>query len=164
MKDEITNPSPVEAFRMAMRQIAATVTIISTKDGVGDWVGITATAVTSVSFDPPSMLVCVNRASPANKAIRESRAFCVNLLVKGHHTMAGTFGSTDQRANRFIPDQWRTGMSDIPYLIEARANLFCEVADAHEFGTHTIVIGVVKEARITDSGSPLIYLDGKYLP
>jgi flavin reductase (DIM6/NTAB) family NADH-FMN oxidoreductase RutF len=149
---------------MALRHFAATVTVISTRTRSGSWVGMTATAVSSLSFEPPSLLFCTHRLSHLLATTWESGIFCVNVLGSGHQQLAANFGSTAPQAHHFAPDEWRAGRADLPLVIAARANLFSEIAEVHEFGGHSVIIGVVKDVRVSGTGTPLIYLEGSYLP
>ena len=88
-------------FKEAMRQVAATVSIISTRSE-GSRYGMTATAVTSVSCDPPSLLVCINRSASIHKPLEERKLFWVNLLREGQQSLCSTFsgGKTGRAALR----------------------------------------------------------------
>jgi flavin reductase (DIM6/NTAB) family NADH-FMN oxidoreductase RutF/nitroreductase len=152
-------------FKTAMRRLAATVCIISTTSEDG-WHGMTATAVTSVSVDPPSILVCVNTTTSLHKVLHSGTHFCVNLLRASQESVAGTFSSSAIRgADRFAANAWKAnGAEDgLPYLVDAQANLFCEIDHTVPYGTHTIFIGRVNAVRNGELVAPLLYADGQYL-
>lgn len=158
-------PDLQQEFKNAMRRLAATVCIISTTDDDG-WHGMTATAVTSVSMDPPSVLVCVNTTASLHKVLHAGSRFCVNLLRASQESFAGTFSSSKIRgADRFAPHAWKANEQEhgLPYLVEAQSNLFCDIDQAVSYGTHTIFIGRVNAVRNGDLVSPLLYADGQYL-
>ena len=166
-------PTPADApsaalqqeFKSAMRRLAATVCIISTAGEEG-WHGMTATAVTSVSTDPPSVLVCVNTTASLHRVLHSGTRFCVNLLRASQESYAGTFSSSKIRGtDRFSEDAWKANeeQSGLPYLVEAQANLFCDIDSMVPYGTHTIFIGRVNAVRNGDLVSPLLYADGQYL-
>ena len=152
-------------FKSAMRRLAATVCIISTT-GEDGWHGMTATAVTSVSMDPPSVLVCVNTTASLHRILHSGTRFCVNVLRASQESFAGTFASSRIRgADRFAADAWKADgeHGDLPYLVDAQANLFCDIDHMVPYGTHTIFIGRVNAVRNGELVSPLLYADGQYL-
>jgi len=152
-------------FKSAMRRLAATVCIIATADEEG-WHGMTATSVTSVSMDPPSVLVCVNTTTSLHKVLHSGTRFCVNLLRASQESYAGTFSSSKIRgADRFTENAWKANDDEdgLPYLMDAQANLFCDIDHMVPYGTHTIFIGRVNSIRIGELVSPLLYADGQYL-
>lgn len=158
-------PDLQQEFKSAMRRLAATVCIVSTADEDG-WHGMTATSVTSVSMDPPSVLVCVNTTASLHKVLHAGGRFCINLLRASQQSHAGTFSSSKIRgADRFAEHAWKASdeQGSLPYLVDAQANLFCDIDQAVSYGTHTIFIGRVNAIRNGDLVSPLLYADGQYL-
>lgn len=150
-----------DLFKLAMRRLAATVNIVtSERDGVP--FGITATAVTSLSMDPKSILVCINRSSSISSIIEERRIFCVNILADHHADVSRTFGGMAKGADRFSVGKWRRSEEGIPYLNDAQACLFCTLDRLVTFGTHNVFFGSVGDIRLSGDVSPLIYLDGHY--
>lgn len=146
------------AFRAAMRRMAATVTIVSARHR-GVSYGMTATAVTSVSVEPPSLLVCVNHDASIHAPLWESGRFCISLLGIGHDEYCHTFSGRECGESRFESGNWRDE-DGIPYLADAQANLFCTVAKRIRYGTHTVFIGHVTHVRVDDQPSPLVYVNG----
>jgi flavin reductase (DIM6/NTAB) family NADH-FMN oxidoreductase RutF len=162
---QVLDPALQQDFKSAMRRLAATVSIIATTDEDG-WHGMTATSVTSVSMDPPSVLVCVNTTASLHKVLHAGRRFCVNLLRASQESYAGTFSSSKIRgADRFAEHAWKASDEEdgLPYLVDAQANLFCDIDQTISYGTHTIFIGRVSAIRIGELVSPLLYADGQYL-
>jgi flavin reductase (DIM6/NTAB) family NADH-FMN oxidoreductase RutF len=154
-------PDLPSSFRNAMRRLAATVSIVTCMDGDG-WHGMTATAITSVSVDPPALLVCVNAAAAFYSHLSSSENFCVNLLASPHVQISQDFGGKLRGAERFARGNW-TLARELPCLIDAQANLFCKTETRTHFGTHGIFIGSVKEARFSEVAAPLVYQDGHYV-
>jgi flavin reductase (DIM6/NTAB) family NADH-FMN oxidoreductase RutF len=148
-------------FRDAMRRLAATVTIITTSEGK-NWHGMTATAVTSVSADPPALLVCVNQSASLHEPLLGSGRFCVNLLRACHTDLCGVFSGQRDGAERFAVGQWLADESGLPYLADAQASLLCTVELKLPYATHTVFIGRVDTVRIFDEVKPLIYQDGRF--
>jgi flavin reductase len=147
-------------FKGAMRALTSTVSIISTSQG-GRRFGMTATAVTSVSMAPPSLLVCVNQAASLHVPLIESGRFCVNILQAWQGDLAHAFGSRTI-ADRFAHGAWLRDDRALPYLADAQANVFCDVDDVHAYGTHTVVIGRVYGVGVQAPVHPLLYQDGRY--
>lgn len=150
-----------QAFRMAMRRVASTVAIVSAQRG-GERHGTTATSVTSISMDPPSVLVCFNQASRLHDFLHNQDRFCINVLHTANLDIAKVFSSSATAAERFATGDWRTDADGVPYLADAQANLFCRKEQEIAYGSHTIFIGRVLQALIREDVSPLVYRDGCY--
>jgi flavin reductase (DIM6/NTAB) family NADH-FMN oxidoreductase RutF len=151
----------VAEFKQAMRRLAATVTIISTNDVNGNRYGMTATAVNSVSMDPPSLLICVNHSASIYAPLTGRGAFCVNVLTTEHEDLVSAFSGRLKGSERFTVGDWRDDTENMPYLEGAQCNLFCVIDTVLPFGSHSIVIGRVTAVRVAESIAPLIYADGK---
>ena len=149
------------AFRDAMRRFASTVSIVTVKNG-DERHGTTATAVTSVSMDPPSMLVCVNRDSRLHGHLEASERFCVNLLHVDNLEASRLFASPVPSAERFQCGDWQTHASSVPYLADAQASVFCVKDKTVDYGSHTIFIGRVIDVRLREDVAPLLYQNGCY--
>lgn len=152
-----------EVFREAMSRIGAAVHIVTTA-GVAGRAGATMTAVTSVSDEPPTLLVCINRNGRLNTVLRGNGVFCINTLVTGDEDLAGVFagrGGLDHEA-RFQHGQWSVGALGTPVLAGARAVLECRVSDVSEVGSHTVVFGRVEAVHLGRKRSALLYVDRGY--
>lgn len=156
-----TDPALAESFKQAMRRVAATVNVISICVD-GKPMGITATAVSAVSMDPPSLLVCVNQAASVHPWIGDAEHFSVNVLHRDQADVAMMFADRKLEAQRFLAG-WDNDCTGPPRLLGAQASILCRRIDHHRFGTHSIFIGVVEEAVSRAEIDPLIYLDGKFL-
>ena len=150
-----------QVFRLAMRRVASTVAIVSARDG-GERHGTTATSVTSISMDPPSLLVCFNQSSRLHYFLHRQDRFCINVLHTSNLAVAKIFSSNATAADRFAVGDWRTDAEDVPYLANAQANLFCGKEQEINYGSHTIFIGRVLQAFTRGEISPLVYRDGRY--
>ncbi|MGU3492779.1 flavin reductase family protein [Xanthobacteraceae bacterium A53D] len=157
-----TAPSAL-AFRAGMRKLAGAVSVVTL--GSGDArTGLTATSVTSLSVDPPTLIVCVNRNASARALLLEERRFAVNVLRPHHAPLADRFaGRTGaQGAARFIGTDWTRLETGAPVLADALAVFDCELEEAIERHSHIIVLGRVAAARITENADPLLYWAGTY--
>lgn len=149
-----------ESFRKAMRRVAATVNVISIYVE-GQPMGITATAVSAVSLDPPSLLMCINRAASLHAPMGDMSHFRVNVLHRDQQDVARIFADRSQHALRFASG-WDLTCAGAPRLVDAQATALCRRIDSHSFGTHSIFIGVVEEADAREQVDPLVYLDGRF--
>ncbi len=148
-----------ETFRACMRRVPGAVTVVTTAHG-GRRSGLTATAVCSVSAEPPQLLVCVNRASSAQAVIAAAGRFGVSFLAHDQQEVADAFSSPVQ--DRFAAAEWVELASGVPILKDAAAAFDCVVVQMVEAGTHTIFIGAIVAAAARDVLS-LMYKSGEYL-
>jgi flavin reductase len=150
------------AFVAAMRRFAATVTIV-TVCPKGERSGITATAVASVSTDPPAVLVCVNRTASIHANLELQTPFCINILATSHTAVSAAFGGKLTGSARFSVGNWDEDPHGRAYLRDAQANVFCVVDSTLDYGTHTVIIGKVDAIRLHGAVDPLLYGNGKYI-
>jgi flavin reductase len=123
---------------------------------------MSATAISSLSVDPPSLLVCVNKSAASHRALRRGGRFCVNVLRSFHSELSQTFSGKGKGEDRFCLGNWHQSEDGLPFLSDAQANLFCETDRITDHTTHTIFIARVYAARMQDHVDPLLYQDGKY--
>lgn len=147
-------------FRKAMRSYIYSVSVMSSIDGKGTYNAITVSSVTSVSLDPPSLLVCINKTAGIHDSIEEGSSFCINLLNKNQEDISNLCSSFQEEGDRFEGYQW--DLNGIPFLKDAQANIFCTVDKLISYHTHTIVIGQVTDSKSNDEINTLTYVDGKY--
>ena len=153
---------------MAMRQLAASVSVVAAEcEGIRG--GLTMTAVCSVSLDPPTMLICVNRSSSSHKLIAKAENFSVNILNENQRVIAEVFAGQTELTDwdeRFAAGNavWSRAGDGTPVLEEARANVLCRTRETIESGSHTIFFGEVLEIRVHDyeDGHALLYSQGDY--
>ncbi|MCB2084858.1 MAG: flavin reductase family protein [Sphingomonadaceae bacterium] len=149
-------------FRLALRGIAATVCIVATTDGTHKR-GMTVTSVTSVSLDPPAILVCVNKSASINEILRVADGFSVNILSSAQQAVSNAFSGALSAEERFEVGDWqedpRTGL---PYLADAQSTILCNKSAAFPIGTHMIVVGDVSRVASNQSCDPLIYHNADY--
>ena len=147
-------------FRLAMRRYIYSVSIMSNKDNVDNLNAITVSSVTSISMDPPSLLICINKSSRIHDSIELGSKFCINLLNNDQEDLSNICSDEDMYDQRFKDKNWN--LDDIPFLNNAQANIFCKVDKLTSYHTHTIVIGLVEDANYADEISTLTYVDGEY--
>jgi len=151
-----------ERFVRAMRGAATGVNIVTT-DGPSGRFGLTVSAFSSVSAEPPTVLVCINRRSPLREAIRDNRSFCVNVLAAAQQPLADRFAGrpADGKPYDFAAAKWRRACSGSPLLEASVASFDCSLASAVDAGSHTIFIGTVNAVGHRDT-DPLLYANRSY--
>jgi len=152
-------PVSTDSFKAAMRRFATGVTIVTTAHD-GSIHGFTVNAFASVTAEPPTVLVCVNKTARAHPLIAESGAFCVNILGLEQRPVAEKF-TTGEPQERFQGLVHRAGPSGSPILDGVLAYVDCSVEEEITAGTHTIFVGRVLEAGERE-GAPLGYYDRAY--
>jgi flavin reductase (DIM6/NTAB) family NADH-FMN oxidoreductase RutF len=152
-------PVSTDTFKSAMRRFATGVTIVTTAhaDSIH---GFTVNAFASVTAEPPTVLVCVNKNARAHPLISESGGFCVNILGLEQRGIAETF-TTAEPKSRFDGLAHRRGPTGSPILDGVLAYVDCKVEEEMTAGTHTIFIGRVLEVGDRE-GAPLGYFDRAY--
>lgn len=150
-----------DVFRDAMRCMASTVSLVTAHDERGRH-GMAASAVISVSVDPPSLLVAVNQGASIHSVIRATRRFCVSVLACEQVNLVRAFSSSALRSERFADDAWAADPDGLPYLPAAQCALACAVDAELDYGTHTLFVGQVRRVLSGPKRSPLIWFDGSH--
>ncbi|MBP1806285.1 flavin reductase family protein [Rubellimicrobium aerolatum] len=155
-----------DAFKTALRRLASGVSLIATAHE-GARHGLVATAVTSVTADPPTLLVCVNRTASILPHLEAAGVFCVNLLTESQADLARRFALPRDRETRFDLGDWATLATGAPALGGAAASLDCRVARVMDYGSHRLVFGEVVatafcEGRPGEGAGPLLYHEGDF--
>ncbi len=150
----------LDTFRDTMRHVAATVFAI-TAGHEGKRYGMLATAVSSLSFEPPSLLVCVNQSASMHQPMIEAGRFCVNVLATANQPVADSF-TANSGEERFSVGAW-DNVDGIPVLADGQSSLICRIVDQHDFGTHSILIGELTHGWHRGISSPLAYCDRRYV-
>lgn len=147
-------------FKQAMRRVASTVNVITVCVG-GEPMGITATAMSSLSLDPPSLLICINRTASLHSPLEDVSHFCVNVLHRSQEEIAQIFADRNRRDLRFATG-WQVDCDRPPRLADAQAAILCRRIQHFPYGTHSIFIGEVEEVAVRGDVDPLLYVDGRY--
>ena len=157
--DETPEPVTDDLFRSVFRDHAARVVVV-TAAGDPDPAGFTATSLASVSLDPPMVSFAVARSASAWSTVSRADRLAVHLLACEQDWLAQTFATSG--IDRFADIRWRPAPAGEPLIDGCAAYLCCEVVQHVPAGDHVLVLAEVAEARIDDSGSPLIYHAGSY--
>lgn len=153
------------AFKKGMRHLAASVTLITTRHQELRG-GLTATAVCSVSAEPPQLLICVNKSASAHDPIGEAGFFCVNILAPDHRKIAERFAGMDgvEGDERFCDmGEWSTLTTGAPVLKGCPVSFDCRLVTRVAAGTHTIYLGEIVDIALDVDARPLIYADGAFM-
>lgn len=153
-------PIERQAFKKVLGSFAAGVTVVTTCGDDGKPYGLTATAFTSVSLDPPLVLVCVDKRSESHPHFHNSRVFAVNFLAHGQEDHSQRFATSG--GDKFGDLATERGTTGAPLLPDTLGYVDCSVVDVIEAGDHTIFIGLVEAAEVRDTHHPLLYFRGKY--
>ncbi len=155
-----------EEFRLGMRRLGGAVNIVTTSCGDVN-AGLTATAVTSLSAEPPKLLACINRAGSTYETISKGRCLGVNVLGVQHKDLAMLFAGMDgtPETDRFASGNWQVGASGALLLPDALVSFDCGVDSILDAGSHAIVIGSIIGVQVSDDETPipLCYLDGEWM-
>ena len=152
----------VSDFRHAMRRLAATVTLVTTNDADGQRYGMLATSVTSVTMEPPMLLVCVSRSAHIHPALMARKRMCINVLLDEQAELVRAFSSSLPHDERFANVDCENHTTfGLPYLRDAQALFFCEIDQLVEAGTHSVVLARVLESRAIEAVRPMVYVDGR---
>ena len=152
-----------QSFIQGMRQLASGVTLITTAHQ-GRRAGLTATAVCSVSADPPQLLACINRQAETHRLIADSAAFAVNVLARDQHRLAQVFAGAVgvYGDHRFAEAGWDSLVTGAPVLSPCVASFDCRLIELVPASTHSIFIGRVVAVRLQSELDPLVYVEGDY--
>ncbi|MCQ4159889.1 flavin reductase [Roseomonas sp. GC11] len=156
------NRTTADAFRTAMSRLGAAVSIVTT-DGPAGCHGLTASAVSSVTDAPPTLLACVNRAAGAHDVLRANGVLCVNVLAGRHEALSARFGRRGLTVEeRFGDAGWHRLATGAPVLADAAVALDCRIARVVGVGTHSVLFCEVVEIALAPEIGGLIYFNRAY--
>ena len=155
-----SEPPTIDAFRAGMRQLASGVCLVTTVFD-GERHGFAATSVTGLSGEPPSLLVCINRATSGHGPLHGAGRFCVNVLAQDQESIASLFADKSRRHERFLGEAWDE--RDARRLTRALAVFDCRIDQTFDYGTHSIVVGLIEAIHVdADGRAPLVYFDARF--
>lgn len=152
-----------DAYRAAIRTLASGVSIITAGQD-NEWAGMTVTSLTSLSIDPPAVLVSINRTSSIVPFLERYGHFAANILAADHEELANRFAGRGgiQGASRFLDGEWTASISGAPVLKGALAALECKFEEIIPRHSHFIVIGRVLRAETRENADALLHWQGDY--
>lgn len=148
------------AFRQAMSRVGAAVHVITTADA-GGWHGLTASAVSSVTDTPPTLLFCMNRQTSSHGSFVVGGPVCVNTLAADQREISAAFAARERLAERFGEGRWTTMASGAPVLEGAAASFDGRITDIVDVGTHSVMFVEVL-AAVSRDAPVLMYMGRAY--
>lgn len=152
-------------FREAMARLGAAVSVVTTMGVEGD-VGITVSSVCSVTDDPATLLVCINRSGRYYEAFHQAGVLCVNILAQEQEAISRLFAGQGElpMPARFAQAQWHRLATGAAALEGVTANLDCKISKSVDIGTHTVFFCAVQAVQLGATGSGLVYHGRQYHP
>ena len=151
-----------EQFYSAMRQFGAAVSVVTT-GAVGERQGLTATAVISLTAEPPRIACAVNRTASSYASVIKSGRFCINVLSTSQLDIGKRFSTDPGGESRFEIGEWEQLSTGAPVLKGALVNIDCELHQEIDFGTHSLLVGNIRETRVEEGHMPLFYLNQEWV-
>lgn len=153
-----------QALRQGMRNLASGVCVITAQTDDGERVAMTASSVTSVSDNPPSLLVCINKQARIDQAMANTDGFAVNVLSKEQEHVSNICAAPSEGDSRFQSGNWvQDEKSELYHLHDALTVFFCRKTQVVPYGTHNIYIGNIEKVLLGDTSSELlVYANGTY--
>ncbi len=148
-------------FKDALKLWASGVTVVTSNSEKHGLKGMTATSFSSVSLEPPQILVCINKTTDTGDAVLETNSFAVNILNSEQQEVSNQFAGGASQKERFANVNWHEGKTGAPVFDDALASIECKVVEKILAGTHWIIIGEVQNATC-NSSKPLLYFDSTY--
>jgi flavin reductase (DIM6/NTAB) family NADH-FMN oxidoreductase RutF len=152
-----------QEFRQALGSFATGVTVVTSRDGEHGY-GMTANSFTSVSLDPPMILVCVISGTEGSEVIERHGKFAVNILAADQEPISRYFASKDRPrgVEAFAEVSHLRGVTGCPIIDGVAGHLDCTLVASHEAGDHVIYVGEVQALDINPDAQPLLFHAGKY--
>ena len=148
-----------DEFKAALGRFASGVTVVTTKDADGNLHGLTVSAFSSVSMNPPLILVCILKRTGSYSSFQESKVFVVNILDESQQQISNHFAS--HLDDKFSGQNYELNKNGLPILADCLVNLECSLKHSYDGGDHTIFVGEIEKTTVRD-GKPLVYSQGKY--
>ena len=153
-----------QTYREAMARFGAAVSVVTTAGPAGRF-GFTASAVCSVTDDPATLLVCVNRKNDSHPALLTNGVLCVNTLAAGQEGISTLFGSAaEHQDQRFAAGHWHTLETGAPVLDGAVVAFDCRISQVTEVATHTVIFAHVVALQHGATHDGLVYFGRAYHP
>ena len=150
------------SFRKVLGCFASGVTVVTTLTPEGRQpVGVTVSAFSSLSLDPPLVLFCLGNKTSSLESYRQSGHFAVNILAEGQRDLSIRFAGRSE--DKWAGVAWNAGASGVPLLSGCLANLECSLENIIEGGDHHIIVGRVQGLTYQEGGAPLLYFRGAYM-
>ncbi|MGW1412112.1 flavin reductase family protein [Streptomyces sp. NPDC002403] len=165
MTDQITGPGPGRAidqheFRATMGHFASGLTVVAGLDPTGRPIGLACQSFSSLSVEPPLVLVCIGLGSTSWPRLEPTGRFGISILAQEQQDVCSALGRPSE--DKFASIPWRAGESGSVFVEGALATVDCRIAAIHEAGDHRVVIGRVMDLEVHENGAPLLFYRGSY--
>lgn len=150
-----------KTFKDTLKLWASGVTVITAQTAKHGLKGMTATSFSSVSLEPPQILVCINKATGTSGGLLDGKSFAVNILTAAQRDVSACFASNMSQQERFSSITWHEGATGSPIIDDALASIECTIVQQVLAGTHWVIIGEVQHT-ICQDGDPLLYYNCDY--
>ena len=147
-------------FLEAMRKTTSTVTVIASREGDTQY-AMTATSVVSLTLEPPSMLICINKNASIHSILSEKAKLSINILSTDQKEFSELCSNKSRENDRFKGDDW-SYQDDIPYATNSVSSLFCECKQVIDYETHSIFMCEIISLINNDSRDCLLYHNASY--
>lgn len=152
-----------EDFRLALRELVYPVCVVSSyNEKTRENHAITVSSVTSLSFDPPSILVCINKDSSIHSSLKKDTCFNISFLSSSQSEISNICGTDGFSDNRFDNDFWHF-KNNLGFIKNSQSVILCTVQKIISYGSHSVFIGNVVEVVKNNDAKPLLYGKGEYL-
>lgn len=148
-------------FKQALQLWASGIAVVTSKSEQFGLRGMTVTAFSSVSMEPPQILVCLNQAADTGENIDQNGCFAINILNASQEEASNNFSGGRSQEERFAQARWSLGVTGVPILDDSILSLECQVVEKVRAGTHWIIIAEIQAATCRE-GEPLLYFRGAY--
>ena len=153
-----------EDFRIALTKLVYPVAIVSGLDSGNNSSAITVSSFTSISFEPPSLLVCINKESSFSSVVKKNNFVNINLLHTSQKEISTICSNPNKKLERFINEFWSYDENNVPYLKSSQSVLFSKIESYTSYGTHYIVVmKILKTLNLRESLEPLLYGNQQYI-
>lgn len=150
-----------DAFRATLSKFPSGVTVVTARSADGERIGLTVSAFSSLSLDPPLVLVCLDHATKSLQAYTEGPGFCINILAHDQAEISNAFGFPNE-SSPFQSCEYIDGLFGSTIIKGALASIECAWHAVHPGGDHAILVGSVERVTRRDDADPLLYFDGGY--
>lgn len=151
-----------DLLRSALQKFPAAVTVIALRTADGGFLATTATAVTVLTLDPPTMLACLNRGTLIGQALEKVEAYSINVLRADQKSIAEACAGGVPHDHREFVGRWSDTASGVPVLEGAQASIVCGRSQFTAYGTHNLLFGTVESVVVGEALEPLLYLNRAY--
>lgn len=148
-----------DEFKEALSLFPSGVTVVTTKDADGELHGLTVSAFSSLSLNPPLILICIDKKTGSHHAFEECGSFIVNVLKDDQANLSAHFASPIE--DKFAGIEFTNNKDDLPLLNDVLVTLECSLRNSVDGGDHSIFVGQIEKSRVS-KGNPLIYCEGNY--